>query len=75
MWEPRRRSCALVGELKRRGTAVILASTEPELVLAHADRILVLSRGRITQEFSGTAVDKGDADALGVTQAHEAVGR
>lgn len=48
----------LVLELKQKGTAVILASTEPELVLAHADRILTFRRGRITQEFSGTTVDK-----------------
>jgi ribose transport system ATP-binding protein len=44
--------------LKNRGTAVILASTEPEFVLAHSDRILTFRRGRITAEFSGTTVDK-----------------
>ncbi|MSR59456.1 MAG: sugar ABC transporter ATP-binding protein [Planctomycetaceae bacterium] len=48
----------LVLDLKRKGTAVLLASTEPELILAHADRILTFRRGRITQEFSGTLVDK-----------------
>ena len=40
------------------GTAVILATSEPELALAHADRILVMRRGRITHEFSGESVDK-----------------
>ena len=48
----------LVADLKRRGAAVILASTEPELVLAHADRILVLHRGRISAHFAGTTLDK-----------------
>ncbi len=48
----------LVRDLKNRGTAVILASTEPEFVLAHSDRILTFRRGRITAEFSGTTVDK-----------------
>ncbi|MGE0608011.1 MAG: sugar ABC transporter ATP-binding protein [Pirellulales bacterium] len=48
----------LVAELKRQGTAVVLASSEPELLLAHCDRICVLSRGRIAREFSETTVDK-----------------
>jgi ribose transport system ATP-binding protein len=48
----------LVADLKRQGAAVILASTEPELVLAHADRILVLHRGRISAHFAGTTLDK-----------------
>lgn len=48
----------LVREAKAQGTAVILATTEPELALAHADRILVFRRGRITQELAGETVDK-----------------
>jgi ribose transport system ATP-binding protein len=48
----------LMAEQKRAGAAVVLASCEPEIVLAHADRILVMSRGRVTQEFAGVAVDK-----------------
>ncbi|MGQ9574372.1 MAG: sugar ABC transporter ATP-binding protein [Thermoguttaceae bacterium] len=48
----------LVAELKSQGAAVVLASAEPETVLAHADRILVMSRGRITRQFAGTRVDK-----------------
>jgi len=48
----------LIAELKQQGTAIVLASAEPELLLAHADRILVMSRGRITREFVGTHVDK-----------------
>jgi ribose transport system ATP-binding protein len=48
----------LVRELKNQGAAVILASTEPELVLAHSDRIVVFQRGRISGEFHGATVDK-----------------
>ena len=50
----------LVAQQKRDGAAVILASTEPELILAHADRILTFSRGRITREFAGERVTKQD---------------
>jgi len=48
----------LVGEMKRRGAAVVLASAEPELLLAHADRILVFRRGRIAKEWTNALVDK-----------------
>jgi ribose transport system ATP-binding protein len=48
----------LVAEQKKAGAAVVLASTEPEIVLAHADRILVMSRGRITKQLCGESVDK-----------------
>ncbi len=50
----------LVAEQKRQGTAVILASTEPELVLAYSDRIATLARGRVTRIFSGERVTKQD---------------
>ena len=50
----------LVAEQKRQGAAVILASTEPELVLAHSDRILTFHRGRISKEFVGCEVGKVD---------------
>ncbi|GDY06592.1 MAG: sugar ABC transporter ATP-binding protein [Planctomycetota bacterium] len=50
----------LVAGLKKSGAAVVLASTEPELVLAHADRILVFQRGRIAHEFAGEDVRKAD---------------
>ncbi len=48
----------LVRGLKDQGAAVILASTEPELLLAHADRILTFRRGRQTHEFKDTIVDR-----------------
>ena len=50
----------LVAQQKRDGAAVVLASTEPELILAHADRILTFSRGRITREFTNEHVTKQD---------------
>jgi ribose transport system ATP-binding protein len=50
----------LVADLKNSGTAVLLASTEPELVLAHADRILCMQRGRMSHEFVGVTVRKDD---------------
>ena len=50
----------LVAEQKRQGAAIILASTEPELVLAHSDRIATLARGRVTRVFSGEHVTKQD---------------
>ncbi|MBI5757556.1 MAG: hypothetical protein HZA46_03435 [Planctomycetales bacterium] len=48
----------IVRELQRQGAAVILASTEPELLLDYADRILCFRRGRITQELSAAAADQ-----------------
>lgn len=50
----------LVADLKKAGTAVVLASTEPELLLAHADRILVFQRGQIAHEFADVEVRKTD---------------
>ncbi|WP_347243918.1 sugar ABC transporter ATP-binding protein [Thermogutta sp.] len=49
----------LVEQLAAQGTAVILASTEPELILAHSHRVMVMSRGRVTAEWSGCRVEKG----------------
>jgi ribose transport system ATP-binding protein len=50
----------LVAGLKSQGAAVILSSAEPEMLLAHADRILVMSRGRVGREFVDTVVGKSD---------------
>ena len=51
----------IVKGLKEQGLAVIVASAEPETVLALADRILVMRRGRVTHEFRDCRVSK---DAL-----------
>jgi ribose transport system ATP-binding protein len=48
----------LIKALKAEGVAVILISTEPETVLAEADRILVMTKGQIAKEFSGGQVSK-----------------
>jgi ribose transport system ATP-binding protein len=48
----------LIQELKSEGVAIILMSTEPETVLAESDRILVMSKGRVTKEFAGERVTK-----------------
>ena len=48
----------LIKSLKAEGVAILLLSTEPETVLAESDRILVMSKGRITKEFTGERVSK-----------------
>jgi len=48
----------LIKTLKAEGVAILLMSTEPETVMAESDRILVMSKGRITHEFSGERVTK-----------------
>jgi len=48
----------LVRGLKKKGAGVFIASSEPELLLAHADRILVMRRGSVTTTLAGCAVDK-----------------
>ncbi len=50
----------LVKAQQAAGAAVILASTEPELLLAYADRIITFRRGRIHKEFAGERVTKHD---------------
>lgn len=50
----------LVQELKAEGVSILLLSTEPETVLTESDRILVMSRGRITKEFVDEQVTKED---------------
>lgn len=50
----------LVKELKNEGVAILLLSTEPETILSESDRILVMSKGSITREFSQGTVSKED---------------
>jgi ribose transport system ATP-binding protein len=50
----------LVRELKAEGVSILLLSTEPETVLTESDRILVMSRGKITREFVDEQVSKED---------------
>jgi ribose transport system ATP-binding protein len=48
----------LIKQLKEQGVAIILMSTEPETIMAESDRILVMSKGRITAEFVDQRVTK-----------------
>lgn len=48
----------LIRALRDSGVAVVLATTEPELALAHADRVVVFHRGRISAEFADQTVDR-----------------
>jgi ribose transport system ATP-binding protein len=48
----------IVRDLRARGLAIIVLSTEPETVLSLADRIIVLKRGAVVREFVGEAVSK-----------------
>jgi ribose transport system ATP-binding protein len=48
----------IVRDLRARGLAIIVLSTEPETVLSLADRILVLKRGAVVREFANEAVSK-----------------
>jgi ribose transport system ATP-binding protein len=38
--------------------AVVVASAEPETILALADRIMVLRKGSVTREFTNEKVSK-----------------
>src|SRR6266851_4122750 len=48
----------IVRDLRARGLAIIVVSTEPETVLSLADRIVVLKRGAVVREFVGETVSK-----------------
>ena len=48
----------IIRDLRARGLAIIVLSTEPETVLSVADRIIVLKRGTVVREFAGEAISK-----------------
>ncbi|MGY8677036.1 sugar ABC transporter ATP-binding protein [Bradyrhizobium sp. UFLA05-153] len=48
----------IVRDLRAKGLAIIVLSTEPETVLSLADRILVLKRGTVVREFKNEPVSK-----------------
>jgi ribose transport system ATP-binding protein len=48
----------IVRKLRDQGIAVIVLSTEPETVLALADRIIVLKRGEVVREFANETISK-----------------
>ncbi len=48
----------ILRELAQKGLAVLVASSEPETVLAVADRVVVMSRGTITAQMENKNLDK-----------------
>jgi ribose transport system ATP-binding protein len=48
----------IIRNLRKRGLAIIVLSTEPETVLSLADRIIVLKRGAVVREFANEAISK-----------------
>ena len=48
----------IIRDLRARGLAIIVLSTEPETVLSLADRVIVLKRGTVVREFSNEAISK-----------------
>jgi ribose transport system ATP-binding protein len=48
----------IVRGLRDQGMAVLVVSTEPETILSLADRILVMKKGEIVQEFADEMVSK-----------------
>ena len=49
---------AVVQGLSSQGVATLLITTEPETIVAYADRALVMSKGRITAELAGDGLSK-----------------
>jgi len=48
----------IIRDLRARGLAIIVLSTEPETVLSLADRIIVLKRGAVVREFANESISK-----------------
>src|SRR4029077_13051215 len=48
----------IIRDLRARGLAIIVLSTEPETVLSLADRIVVPKRGAVVREFANEAISK-----------------
>lgn len=48
----------IVRSLRDQGMAVVVVSAEPETVLSLADRIVVMKKGRIVQEFASESISK-----------------
>ena len=48
----------IIRDLRARGLAIIVLSTEPETVLSLADRIIVLKRGTVVREFANETISK-----------------
>ncbi len=51
-------------EARNRGSAILLISFELDEILAVADRVLVMYRGKITGSFAGSEIDRGKIGRL-----------
>ena len=51
-------------EARNRGSAILLISFELDEILALADRVLVMFRGKITGSFTGAEIDRGKIGRL-----------
>jgi len=50
----------IVKDLRDRGVAILVLSTEPETILTLADRVSVLRKGRVAKEFNSGTIHKAD---------------
>ena len=50
----------IVQDLRDKGVATLLITTEPETIVAYADRALVMNKGRITAELDGATLTKDE---------------
>ena len=50
----------IVKNLRARGVAILVLSTEPETILTLADRVSVMRKGRIEKEFKSGTIHKAD---------------
>ena len=50
----------IVKDLRDRGVAILVLSTEPETILTLADRVSVLRKGRVAKEFNTGTIHKAD---------------
>lgn len=48
----------LIHELRSKGVAILLISTELETILANCDRVIVMHKGRLTAELEGEQMSK-----------------
>jgi ribose transport system ATP-binding protein len=48
----------IVRDLRAKGLAIIVLSTEPETVLSLSDRVIVLKRGAVVREFANEQISK-----------------
>jgi ribose transport system ATP-binding protein len=50
----------IVKDLRDKGVAILVLSTEPETILTLADRVSVLRKGKVAQEFKSGTIHKAD---------------